>query len=162
MRAVLRATSRLSAVSRAAMPEQLSAGDAFVFPVLGREGLPLNVLEALSIGLPCVCAESLRATFGALDGDRCRFLRTLASNRKLARCLTARWSKGSCVLPRGRVVGHVGRLEPRLFRRRWLSTHASCATLRWAVGTREKTACWFDASIRDCSGGHFRLLSHCG
>ena len=56
------------AVSRAAMPEQLSAGDAFVFPVLGREGLPLNVLEALSIGLPCVCAESLRATFGALDG----------------------------------------------------------------------------------------------
>ena len=53
---------------RTAMPEMLSAGDAFVFPVLGREGLPLNVLEALSVGLPCVCAESLRATFGALDG----------------------------------------------------------------------------------------------
>ncbi|MEO8464669.1 MAG: glycosyltransferase family 4 protein [Gammaproteobacteria bacterium] len=53
---------------RTAMPELLSAGDAFVFPVLGREGLPLNVLEALSVGLPCVCAESLRATFGALAG----------------------------------------------------------------------------------------------
>jgi glycosyltransferase involved in cell wall biosynthesis len=56
------------AVPRTAMPKLLSAGDGFVFPVLGREGLPLNVLEALSVGLPCVCAESLRGTFAALDG----------------------------------------------------------------------------------------------
>jgi len=56
------------AVPRAAMPELLCAGDAFVFPVLGREGLPLNVLEALSIGLPCVCADSLRGTFGEVQG----------------------------------------------------------------------------------------------
>jgi glycosyltransferase involved in cell wall biosynthesis len=56
------------AVPRAAMPEILAAGDVFAFPVLGREGLPLNVLEALGVGLPCVCAESLRATFGEVDG----------------------------------------------------------------------------------------------
>jgi len=39
-----------------------------VFPALGREGLPLNVLEALSVGLPCVCAESLRSRFAGLAG----------------------------------------------------------------------------------------------
>jgi glycosyltransferase involved in cell wall biosynthesis len=54
------------AVPREAMPELLNAGNVFVFPALGREGLPLNVLEALSVGLPCVCSESLRDTFGAL------------------------------------------------------------------------------------------------
>jgi len=54
------------AVPRQAMPELLSAGNVFVFPALGREGLPLNVLEALSVGLPCVCADGLRETFGTL------------------------------------------------------------------------------------------------
>jgi glycosyltransferase involved in cell wall biosynthesis len=55
------------AVPRARMPAMLSAGNVFIFPALGREGLPLNVLEALGVGLPCVCAESLRETFGAFD-----------------------------------------------------------------------------------------------
>ena len=55
-------------VARSRVPALLSAGDAFVFPALGREGLPLNVLEALSVGLPCVCAESLQPTFGSLAG----------------------------------------------------------------------------------------------
>lgn len=66
--ACVHAVKFTGAMPRTAMPELLCAGDAFVFPVLGREGLPLNVLEALSVGLPCVCAESLHATFGALEG----------------------------------------------------------------------------------------------
>jgi glycosyltransferase involved in cell wall biosynthesis len=59
------------AVHRDAVPELLAAGNAFVFPALGgrREcGVTLNVLEALSVGLPCVCGESLRDVFGPLDG----------------------------------------------------------------------------------------------
>ena len=51
------------AVPREEVPGLLSAGSVLVFPALGREGLPLNVLEALSVGLPCVCAESLRPIF---------------------------------------------------------------------------------------------------
>lgn len=54
------------AVPRDAVPALLAAGDVFVFPALGREGLPLSVLEALSVGLPCVCADSLREVFGPL------------------------------------------------------------------------------------------------
>jgi glycosyltransferase involved in cell wall biosynthesis len=54
-------------VSRHEIPALLAAGDVFVFPALGREGLPLNVLEALSVGLPCVCAEGLRDTFGRFE-----------------------------------------------------------------------------------------------
>jgi glycosyltransferase involved in cell wall biosynthesis len=54
-------------VRREEMPALLGAGNVFVFPALGaREGLPLNVLEALSVGLPCVCAEQLREIFGPL------------------------------------------------------------------------------------------------
>jgi len=57
------------AVPRDAVPALLAAGDVFVFPALGgREGLPLNVLEALSVGLPCVCSDSLREIFGQLQG----------------------------------------------------------------------------------------------
>jgi glycosyltransferase involved in cell wall biosynthesis len=52
-------------VPREEVPALLAAGDVFVFPALGREGLPLSVLEALSVGLPCVCADSLREIFGA-------------------------------------------------------------------------------------------------
>jgi glycosyltransferase involved in cell wall biosynthesis len=56
------------AVPRGEVPSLLAAGDVFVFPALGgREGLPLNVLEALSVGLPCVCAESLREIFAGLQ-----------------------------------------------------------------------------------------------
>lgn len=55
-------------VDRARVPALLAAGDVFAFPALGREGLPLNVLEALSLGMQCVVAQSLRATFGALSG----------------------------------------------------------------------------------------------
>jgi glycosyltransferase involved in cell wall biosynthesis len=55
-------------VPRDAVPGLLAAGDVFVFPALGREGLPLNVLEALSVGLPCVCADSLREIFGDVPG----------------------------------------------------------------------------------------------
>lgn len=51
------------AVPRAELAGLLSAGNGFVFPALGHEGLPLNVLEALGVGLPCVCAESLRSRF---------------------------------------------------------------------------------------------------
>jgi glycosyltransferase involved in cell wall biosynthesis len=55
-------------VRREESPALLAAGNVFVFPAFGgREGLPLNVLEALSVGLPCVCAEGLRDIFGPLE-----------------------------------------------------------------------------------------------
>jgi glycosyltransferase involved in cell wall biosynthesis len=54
-------------VRRDEVPALLAAGNAFVFPPLGgREGLPLNVLEALAVGLPCVCSDELRDVFGEL------------------------------------------------------------------------------------------------
>lgn len=56
------------AVPRVELASLLSAGNGFVFPALGREGLPLNVLEALSVGLPCVCAEGLRSRFADVAG----------------------------------------------------------------------------------------------
>jgi glycosyltransferase involved in cell wall biosynthesis len=62
------AVAYAGSVPRDDVPALLAAGDVFVFPALGREGLPLNVLEALSVGLPCVCADSLREIFGQLPG----------------------------------------------------------------------------------------------
>ena len=50
-------------VARKDVPAMLSAGDVFAFPTLRREGLPLNVLEALSVGLPCVCPDDLNGMF---------------------------------------------------------------------------------------------------
>lgn len=52
------------AVSRNEVPAFLCAGDSFAFPTLGHEGLPLNVLEALSVGLPCVASDLARPVFG--------------------------------------------------------------------------------------------------
>src|SRR6185436_5764116 len=52
------------AVARSEVPALLSAGDSFAFPTLGHEGLPLNVLEALSVGLPCVASDLVRPIFG--------------------------------------------------------------------------------------------------
>lgn len=51
------------AVSRAEMPSLLNAGDVFVFPSLRQEGLPMNVLEALACGLPCLCSMSMSGLF---------------------------------------------------------------------------------------------------
>jgi glycosyltransferase involved in cell wall biosynthesis len=53
-------------VSHDALPEWLNAGDAFVFTSIRHEGLPLNVLEAMSMNLPVVIAEHLA---GALQGS---------------------------------------------------------------------------------------------
>ena len=41
----------------------LAAGDAFAFPTLAQEGLPMNVLEALACGLRPVCSSSTREVF---------------------------------------------------------------------------------------------------
>jgi glycosyltransferase involved in cell wall biosynthesis len=46
----------------------LAAADAFVFTSLRDEGLPLNVLEAMSCDLPCVISRSLLGTLGVDEG----------------------------------------------------------------------------------------------
>jgi glycosyltransferase involved in cell wall biosynthesis len=51
------------ALARADVPALLSAGDVFIFPSLRKEGLPMNVLEALSSGLPTICAADMKDVF---------------------------------------------------------------------------------------------------
>lgn len=51
------------AVPRQRMPGLLAAGDVFAFPTLRQEGLPMNVLEALAVGLRAVCADISRGVF---------------------------------------------------------------------------------------------------
>jgi glycosyltransferase involved in cell wall biosynthesis len=52
------------AVAREDMPGLLAASDIFLFPSLRREGLPMNILEALATGLPCVTSDDLREVLG--------------------------------------------------------------------------------------------------
>lgn len=58
----------LGPVSREEVGELLCAADTFVFPTCRKEGLPLNVLEALACGLPVVCPLELQDIFGEIDG----------------------------------------------------------------------------------------------
>lgn len=51
------------ALPRDVVARYLAAGDVFLFPSLCQEGLPLNVLEALSVGLKPVCSTSMSAVF---------------------------------------------------------------------------------------------------
>ncbi|URI11931.1 glycosyltransferase family 4 protein [Aquincola tertiaricarbonis] len=51
------------AVERSEIPGLLACADIFIFPTLRREGLPMNVLEALASGLPVVTSESMRGLF---------------------------------------------------------------------------------------------------
>lgn len=48
------------AVPRRALPDYLRMGDVFLFPTLRNEGLPLNVLEAVAVGLPVVVSERVQ------------------------------------------------------------------------------------------------------
>jgi len=56
----------MGVVDRTRIPGFLSAADLLVFPTLRVEGLPMNVLEALGVGLPCVCSSSLAEVFGEI------------------------------------------------------------------------------------------------
>lgn len=55
------------AVERAQMPGLMAASDLFVFPTLRKEGLPMNVLEALASGLPVITSPDLQALLRDLD-----------------------------------------------------------------------------------------------
>jgi glycosyltransferase involved in cell wall biosynthesis len=55
------------AVERSQMPGLMAASDLFLFPTLRKEGLPMNVLEALASGLPVITAPSLRSMLRELD-----------------------------------------------------------------------------------------------
>ncbi len=51
----------------AKLPFFLSAGDAFVFTTIRDEGLPLNLLEAMSINLPCVISQHLTKAIDSIE-----------------------------------------------------------------------------------------------
>jgi len=51
------------AVKRDVMPAHYAAADIFLFPTLRQEGLPLNMMEALACGLPCIISSHI-----ALEG----------------------------------------------------------------------------------------------
>jgi glycosyltransferase involved in cell wall biosynthesis len=46
------------------MAATLRCADVFLFTTLRKEGLPLNILEAMAVGLPCVISESLTMNLG--------------------------------------------------------------------------------------------------
>ena len=50
--------------------EWLAAGDAFVFTTLRDEGLPLNVLEAMAMNLPCVLSRRLLSVIEGVENVR--------------------------------------------------------------------------------------------
>lgn len=53
-------THFLGSVSREQMAKSLCAGDVFIFPTLRQEGLTMNVMEALAVGLYPVCSIETR------------------------------------------------------------------------------------------------------
>ncbi|MDX1250971.1 MAG: glycosyltransferase family 4 protein [Gammaproteobacteria bacterium] len=60
--AELKITSKVrfaGSLSREAVAAYLAAGNVFLFTTLRVEGFPLNVLEALAVGLPCVVSDHL-------------------------------------------------------------------------------------------------------
>jgi hypothetical protein len=57
----------VGAIARIEMYKFLSAADVFLFTTLRQEGLPLNALEALACGLPCILSEHINeAAFNSL------------------------------------------------------------------------------------------------
>lgn len=54
-------------VARDQMPAYLSASDIFLFTTFRQEGLPLNLLEALAAGLPCIISDHVNdPSWGAI------------------------------------------------------------------------------------------------
>jgi glycosyltransferase involved in cell wall biosynthesis len=50
------------------LPALLNCGDVFIFTTIREEGLPLNVLEALSVNLPVVISRNLAGSFEGAKG----------------------------------------------------------------------------------------------
>ncbi len=85
----------VGAVARERVAELLVVGDVFLFPTLRQEGLPLNVLEAMSCGLHAVCSESMRDVFDASLPIRYASPKDLASFAEGVRSVLLEGAPGS-------------------------------------------------------------------
>lgn len=58
----------LGAIAREKLPEYLRIGDVFLFTTKHAEGLPLNVLEAMAVGMPIIFSKHLKDNLNISEG----------------------------------------------------------------------------------------------
>lgn len=111
------AVTFLGRVPHSELPALLAAADVFVLPSLGREGLPLSVVEAQACGLPTIASDTGGTSAALVDGvtgilvppgrstELARALEQLAASPELSgrmavnarRCAQERFSETSMI-----------------------------------------------------------------
>jgi glycosyltransferase involved in cell wall biosynthesis len=103
------------AMDRDRIPEYLQAADAFLFTTLHSEGLPLNVLEALAAGVPCVVSNHLQRVIAispAIVGADPQDARAVSAALRLA---LQRGRACESLLPEQYTLGHCARAYCEVF-----------------------------------------------